>query len=177
MPGKRPSLLSAFSILIVVGGLLFWWVNALTNEDPLWFLTVFNAPADWITVYWDGETVMFFPGDPEYDAIMAAFSDGVAHWAGYEGAVGLSDESLALYRDSGRLLEVHYNEPVRVHTRQAFREARVFFVPLSGTHATWRRVFAGLNDTPRIGVLDMSAGRFTALQEAVNLALDDGRAS
>ncbi len=171
MPGKRPSLLSALSILIIVGGLLFWWVNALTNEDPLWFVPAFNAPADWITVYWDGQTVMLFPGDPGYDAIMASFSDGVAHWSGYEGGVGLSDESLALYRDTERLLELHYNEPVHVHTRQSFAQARVFFVPLSGTHAIWRRVFAGLNDTPRIGVLNMSEERFAALQEAVNSAL------
>lgn len=172
MSSKRPSALGALSIVILVGGLLFWWINAIPNEDPLWFLRSFNAEAAWITVYWDGKTHMFFPGDPEYDAIMPAFAAAVAHWSGYEGSVGLSEASLEQYRDEGQLLELHYNEPVKVHTRHLFSEARYYWVPLSGTHARWRRVFSGLIDLPRIGVLNITEERFKALRTTVQDACE-----
>jgi hypothetical protein len=171
MISKRPSPWSALLILALVGGLVFWWVNALTNEDPFWFLRSFSARADWITVYWDGQMMMCFPGDAGYEAVMAAFADAIGHWSGYEGQVGMSDESLERYRAGERFLEVHYNQPVRVHTRHLFAPARTFFVPLSGTHAAWRRVFAGLQDTPRIGVLNLSEARFTTLQQTVEQAV------
>lgn len=171
MPGKRPSVLSALSVLVVVGGLIFWWVNAIPNEDPLWFLRTFNAKADWVVVYWDGNTHMFFPGDPEYEEIMTGFAQAVAHWSGYEQGVGLSSESLDRYREDLRMVEFHYNEPVRVHTRHMFSEARYFWVPLSGTHANWHRVFSGLTDQARIGVLNISEDNFAVLVDAVASAV------
>jgi hypothetical protein len=171
MTNKRPNPWSALLILALVGGLIFWWVNALANEDPLWFVRSFTPQADWVSIYWDGRIVMFFPGDADYDAIMQAFADAIGHWSGYEGSVGLSDQSLERIRDEGRFLELHYNQPVRVHTRHLYPEARTFFVPLAGTHAEWRRVFAGLEDTPRIGVLNLEEARFDALYEAVEAAI------
>ena len=116
---------------------------------------------------------MFFPGDPGYDPIMDAFADGVSHWQGYEHGVGLSDENLARYRDQECFLELHYNKPVQVHTRFLYPEARNFFVPLSGTHAEYHRVFAGLTDAPRIGVLNMSGSRYETLVEMVETALEN----
>jgi hypothetical protein len=101
---------------------------------------------------------------------MEAFAGAVERWSGYEGEVGMSDETLETLRASGRLLELHYNDPVAVHTSHLFPKARVFFVPLSGTHPTYRRLFAGLADTPRIGVLNLNESEFTALQDAVQQA-------
>lgn len=171
MSSKRPSILSALSVLVVVGGLIYWWVNAIPNEDPLWFLRTFDAKADWVVVYWDGSTHMFFPGDPEYEGIMTSFSQAVARWTGYEYGVGLSTESLEQYREGRRMVEFHYNEPVRVHTRFMFPEARYFWVPLSGTHANWRRVFSGLIDEARIGVLNISEEHFAALLDTTQAAV------
>ncbi len=168
---KQPSSLSALTVLVIIAGLIVWAVNALPNGDLLWFWRDFNAQADWIIVYWDGVEYMLFPGDPGYDAVMDAFADAVAHWAGYEGSVGLSAESLTHYRTAERFLELHYNQPVLVHTRHLYPRARTFFVPLSGSHAKWRRVFAGLLDTPRAGVLNLSAARFEHLRAAVAQAI------
>jgi len=171
LSGKRPSALNALLVLVVVAGLIVWWVNAIPNEDPLWFLRAFNARADWITVYWDGATHMFFPGDPEYEEIMSNFSDAVARWTGYEGGVGLSEENLQLYRAERRMIELHYKTAARIHTRHLFPEAHNFWVPLSGTHAAWHRVFSGLTDQARIGVLNVSEERFATLAEAVEAAV------
>jgi hypothetical protein len=163
----RSNFIGAIVVMVVVVGLVVWWVSSLTNEDPLWFLRTFNEDADWIVIYWDGRQVMLFPGDPGYDQVMEAFQDGVAHWVGYESGVGLSDTSLAHYREEARMLELCYNEPVQVHTRHLFPRARKFYVPLSGTHSQWHRVFAGLTDVPRIGVLNIGDARFERLLDAV----------
>jgi len=69
------------------------------------------------------------------------------------------------------MVEFHYNEPVRVHTRYMFPEARYFWVPLSGTHANWRRVFSGLIEEARIGALNISEERFAALLDATQSAV------
>jgi len=171
MTGKRPRLLSRLLILALVAGLIYWWANALTNEDPLWFLRSFKAQADWIIVYWDGDVAMCFPGDSEYDAVMETFADAIGHWSGHEGDADLPEEVLEGYRIQKRLLEVHYNQPVRVHTRHLYPPASTFFVPLAGTHASRRAVFAGLTDTPRVGGLVLSEARFEALNEAVEAAV------
>ncbi len=173
MSENRPRVWQALVILILIGGVIVWWVNSLPNEDPLWFLRVFTGRADWIVVYQSGKTTMLFPGDSGYDQIMNTFSSGVAQWTGYEGGVGLSDENLARYRNEWAMLELHFNQPAKVHTRYLYAEARNYFIPLSGTHAEYRRVFAGLTDTPRIGVVNMSEEHFTALQNAVTQALQD----
>ncbi len=167
MTGKRPRLLSRLLILALVAGLIYWWANAMTNEDPLWFLRSFKAQADWIIVYWDGDVAMCFPGDSEYAAVVETFADAIGHWSGYAGDADLPDEVLEGYRSQGRLLELHYNQPVRVHTRHLYPPASTFFVPLAGTHASRRAVFAGLTDTPRVGGLMLSEARFEALHEAV----------
>lgn len=167
MKPNRPNVLGAILIMLSVTLGIIWGVTTMTNEDPLWFVRSFTAQADWIVIYWDGESTMLLPGDPGYDAVMTAFADMIAHWSGYEGGVGLSDENLARFRAEWRLLEIHYNDPVFVHTRHLYPEARVFFVPLSGTHADWRRIFAGLQDVPRVGVLNADEEHFERLITAV----------
>lgn len=171
MMRKQPGLLGVLGVVVVAAGLLIWWVSSLTNSDSLWFLRVFNARADWIVIYWDGDTYMLFPGDAAYGDVMDAFSAAVAHWVGYEEDVGLSDEDLERYRAEERFLELHYNTSVQVHTRHSYARARNFFIPLSGIHADWRRVFAGLTDMPRPGVLNVSEARFARLLAAVKQAV------
>jgi len=173
MEHKRPSIVRAFLFLVIVAGVIIWWVTSLANGDPLWFWRHFKAQADWVVIYWDGRTTMIFPGDPHYTEIMDAFSNGIAHWTGYEGGVGLSDENLERFRTEWRMLELHYNDPVLVHTRHLYPRARNFFIPLWGTHSEWHRVFAGLTDKPRIGVLNMSPARFETLLQAVERAVGD----
>lgn len=168
---KQPGFLGVLAVLVVVAGLLVWWIGSLTNSDWLWFLRVFDAPADWIAIYWDGDTYMVFPEDAAYEEVMSTFTDAVAHWVSYEGDVSLTDDSLDRYRTEGRLLELHYNKSVQVHTRHLYPRARRFFVPLVGTDADLRRVFAGWDDTPREAALNVSEARFTRLLMAVEQAV------
>ena len=168
---KQPSFLGVLVVLVVVAGLLVWWIGSLTNSDGLWFLRVFNSQADWIAIYWDGGTYMLFPEDAAYEEVMSAFNDAVAHWVGYEEDAELPADRLEHYRAEGRLLELHYNMSVQVHTRHSYPRARSFFVPLDGTDADWRRIFAGWGDTPRVGVLNGSEARFAHLFTTVEQAV------
>lgn len=168
MSKKRLGFLGALLVVILVGGLLVWWSRTVTNEDPLWFLRSFTAEADWIVVYWDGAIHRYFPGDQAYEEIMAAFSDAIAHWRGYESGIRFSQEGLEQVRQQERLLELHYNEPVQVHTHHLFPEVCNFYVPLSGAHSHRQRIFAGLSDEPGDDVLTMSDARFAALLEVVS---------
>jgi hypothetical protein len=168
---KQPGFLRVLVVLVVVAGLLVWWIGSLTNGDRLWFLRIFNAQADWIAIYWDGGTYMLFPEDAAYEEVMSAFADAVAYWVGYEGDVDLSTDRLEQYRAEGRFLELHYNRSVQVHTRHLYPRARSFFVPLTGTDADLCRIFAGLGDTPRAGVLNASEARFARLLAAVEQAV------
>jgi hypothetical protein len=164
---KQPGLLGMLSLLVAGAGLLVWWLGSLANNDRLWFLRTFDARADWMVIYWDSNTYMLFPDDPAYEEIMHAFSAAAAHWVDYEGDVGLSPEKLEHYRMGGRLLELHYNTSVQVHTRHAYPRARIFFIPLSGEDVDRCRIFAGWADTPREGVLNAGAARFARLFTAV----------
>ena len=171
MSENRPRAWQALVFLIMIAGLIAWWVNSLPNEDALWFMRTFTHRADWIVIYHNGTTSMFFPDDAGYENIMDSFADGVAHWKGYEGGVGLSDENLERFRNEWELMELHFNKPVKVHTQHMYSESRNFFIPLSGTHAKYFRVFAGLTDRPRIGVVNMHEEKFDALLDAVTQAL------
>lgn len=168
---KQPGFLGVLVVLVVVTGLLVWWIGSSANNDRLWFLRVFNARADWIAIYWDGDTYMLFPEDAAYEDVMAAFVDAVAHWVDYEGDASISDARLERCRAEERLLELHYNTSVQVHTRHLYPKARAFFVPLSAADSDWRRVFAGSREAPRVGALNVNEARFARLLAAVEQAV------
>jgi hypothetical protein len=168
---KQPGFLGVVVVVVAVAGLLVWWIGSLANSDQLWFLRVFSAQADWIAIYWDGDAYMLFPEDAAYEEVMSAFSDAVAYWVSYEGDASLPEDRLEHYRTAGRLLELHYNKSVQVHTRHLYPRARRFFVPLAGTDAELRRVFAGWGDMPRAAALNVSEARFARLVTAVEQAV------
>lgn len=166
---------SLFNALLVTGlaiALFVWGAIFFVNEDPVWFLRSFNVPADELHIYWEGQEKVLYPGDPNYDAIMAAFGDSVGHWAGYDPKVVLSEATLAQLRSEWRLLEVRYNTPAQVHTSHRFAEAKFFFVPISGAHAQERRAFGTLTEIPkRSGALVLDEARYQRLVEAVTQAV------
>ncbi len=161
----------AFAVMVVSLALVIWLVSAAVNEDLLWFVRSFDEQPTEVVLYWDGEVYHFHPGDAGFEAIVSAFNEGIGDWSAYEGSVGISTESLDHLRKEGRLLELHYDHAVQVHTKRLYPAAITFYVPLSGTHAKWRRVFGGMTEPPHIGVLEMSEENFRRLQEVVTAAI------
>jgi hypothetical protein len=123
-------------------------MTAIMVDDALWFLPVFSAEASSIDLYWDGEHVRLEPGSGGYALLNGALQEDLAHVHAYPSTVGLSDETLEMLRTEGRLLEAHYEEPVRVHSWYAFGPSKVFYIPLSGHHAPRSRVFNAARGAP-----------------------------
>ncbi|GEM_PF-515696 len=177
MDGKvrRASPWAAFWVMVVSVVVTVWLVGSLTNEDLLWFERSFDEVPTMIVIYDKGVRYCIEAGDATFARIVEAFNQGVAHWGAYEGSAGLSQASLDRLRAEGRLLELHYDHPVQVHTQHPFPASTTFYVPLTGTHAKWRRVFGGITEPPHIGVLEMREGNFERLQAVVDEVLQEAR--
>lgn len=136
------SFFNAVFTIAVVALILVWGVTGLTNSDPLWFSSSFNAQAEAMVIYWDGTVVTLNANDPGYAEIMRAFSAAISKPAAFEWEVGLSEESIKHYREGYKLLEVHFAQPVQVHTRYPYNKAKTYLVPLDKTHALSHRIFS-----------------------------------
>jgi len=153
-------------ILIVVA------VTAMTNGDLLWFLKSFNAQAEAFTIYWEGATFTVTPEDAGYAEMMAAFAQGIEKPVAFEWNIAFSHENITRYREEFKMLEIVFAEPVQVHTRHPFPEAKTYLIPLDKTHAQWHRIFAFTGITNySSGPLEMSTEHFDALYTAVEGAV------
>jgi len=162
------SFFNAIFTMAVVAILLVWGVTALTNGDPLWFLSSFNAQAEELIIYWDGNLITLNAQDQGYEAIMRAFAEAIARPAAFEGKVGFSEESINHYKEGFKLLEVQFQQPVQVHTRYPYLRAKTYFVPLDKTHALFRRVFSFPGYMPYTsGPINLNETAFNGLYTAV----------
>jgi hypothetical protein len=172
MDSKRHNSVTGVIMSALVTLLLVWGVTSLTNEDPLWFLNRFDAQAEALVIYWDGEVTTLEPGDGAYAPVMAAFATAMAKPAGYEGSVAFSEANITHYREGSRLLEVQFAEPLQVHTRHPYATAATYLVPLDGTHAYTRRVFSFPGFVPYTsGPLNVEPSSFEMLLQAVEGAV------
>ena len=126
----------------------------------MWFLSNFNAQAEEMTIYWEGQTITLKTDDPGYADIMHAFAVAIAKPAAFEGKVGFSEESIKQYKENYKMLAVHFQQPVQVHTRYPFIKAKTYLVPLDKTHAVTRRIF------PFPGYLPYTSGPINAKETA-----------
>ncbi len=141
MNQRKPALLPAVLVAVFIVLLAVWGWTAMAVEDALWFLPTYSADASYIDLYWDGEQVRVQPGSAGYGLLNEALHADLSHVRAYPKGAGLSEETLENLRAEGRLVEAHYAEPVRVHSWYHFIPSPVFYVPLSGHHASRDRVF------------------------------------
>jgi len=138
---KKPGLLAAFLVFVGLIVVAVWAGIAVAVNDAVWFIPVFGADAAYLELYWEGEQLRFEPGSPDYTLLNEALQEDLPHAVSYPSGAGLSEESLERLRAEGRLLEAHYAEPARVHTRYYFAATTVLYIPLEGHHAALNRVF------------------------------------
>jgi hypothetical protein len=170
MEARKPTLLRAVLVAILVVLLVVWGMVALSVDDALWFLPVFSADASYIDLYWHGEHVLLEPGSSGYALLNEALKEVLVHVRANPATTGLSDATLENLRATGALLEAHYAEPVRVHSWYLFGPSQVFYIPLSGYHASYSRVFnAGRGAPLQLRDIDaiMAAAEAIAQQEGL----------
>ncbi|TFG71757.1 MAG: hypothetical protein E4H27_03930 [Anaerolineales bacterium] len=163
---------NAVFTMAIVTIILVWGVTSLTNSDPLWFLSSFDAQAETIVIYWDGTAITLGANDPGYADIMRAFSGAISKPVAFEWEVGLSEDSIHQYKQGNKLLEVQFSQPVQVHTRYPFNEAKTYLVPLDKSHALSHRIYAFTGIMPYTsGPVNASQNTFDALYTAVESAI------
>jgi hypothetical protein len=166
----KPTLLPAVLVAVLVVLLFIWGGTAVAVDDALWFLSRFSADASYIDLYWDGEQVRLQPGSAGYALFNKALHEDLSRVRAYPKGAGLSEETLENLRAEGRLVEAHYAEPVRVHSRYRFSPSQVFYIPLNGHHASYNRVFnAGQGVPLELADIDaiMAAAETVAQQEGL----------
>ena len=141
MNQRKPTLLPAVLVIVFIVLLVVWGGVAMAVEDALWFLPTFSVDASHIDLYWAGEQVRLQPGSAGYALLNKALHEDLSHVRAYPKGAGLSEETLQNLHAEGRLVEAHYADPVRVHSRYRFGPSRVFYIPLGGHHASSGRVF------------------------------------
>jgi hypothetical protein len=131
-----------FALVVVIVVVIFG-IGALTNDDPLWFLPVFNETPKQIVVYKAGCSVELSKGQPGFDEMTNAINQTLPQFDGFNSSFGLSQESLKEHREKESLVEVFYAKPVTVHTPYRFGHPDSILIPLSGYFAEARAIFGG----------------------------------
>ncbi|MDE3090227.1 MAG: hypothetical protein KGJ80_12665 [Chloroflexota bacterium] len=132
-----------FLALIVVIGVIIFSVGALANDDPLWFLPVFNAAPQRIVVYQGGCRTELIPGQPGFDELTTAINQTLPQYDGFSSTFGMSAESTKETREKERAVEIFYAKPVTIHTPYRFGHPDSIFIPLSSYFADAHSVFGG----------------------------------
>ena len=172
MKKSRYNLITGLITTAIVTALLIWGVISVTNGDPLWFLQRFDARAETLIIYYDGNVATFEHGDGAYEPVMAAFAAAMAAPAGFESVAVLTEEAIEAHREEYRMLEVRFSKPVQVHTRHPYAESATYLVPLSERHTRLRRAYTFLGLAPYTsGPLNLEPSGFDALVRAVEGAV------
>lgn len=102
-----------------------------------------------VAVYYEGETTVYEPGDPEYDRLVAAANETLANETGFFEGVGWSEERFHQARTEGIAVELLYAEPVKLPGRRVdISDPTRLFFPLEvfGASTEMQMVFRGGRD-------------------------------
>lgn len=176
----RPTSISQIRIggllvaFIAVALCLLYAVPAILS-DNLFFIspTITEKPIQAI-VYYEGKTVIYEPGQPEYDKIVDACYQTLARENGFE-EMGWSEERFHQARTEGIAVELIYSKPVKLPgNRMNIADVYRVFFPLKLFGFKGNYIFRGGQNQywgapTRVDSLDL-------VREAVN-AIIDARAS
>ncbi len=146
MPSEqlKINLAPLFAILIVLAVIFVLGVGVFINDDPLWFLPVFDETPLRIIVYKYGCQADLFEGQPGFADLTQAINQAVTQIEGFYATYGLSDGSLVHYREEELTLEVVYPQPITIHAPYRFGHPDSLFIGLSHALGQDRTIFGGL---------------------------------
>ncbi len=145
---RRVGVLPLLIVMVVVLGLAAWGVSSMLLEDPLWFVANFQEKSSALVLYWDGTETRLEPGTPGYALVQEAIEAELPQIKSWAQEAGMSESTLADLRQKGRLLEVYFDKPVRIHSPYHVLASPVFYVPLSGFNFALRRVYTQTRVAP-----------------------------
>lgn len=111
-----------------------WIGGAYSNQDPWWFTGKFEERPAVIRVYHYGETRELYPGDPDFESLVAVVNQTIVRHAGYAESIHPNGASLTFYQTEGYAIELDYGRDVLVHTHYFFPRARKLMITLDGSY-------------------------------------------
>lgn len=158
-PHQKMSLLPPFLILIFVAVTAVYGVNALNTQDWLWFqskTTIVERPHR-IVIIDHGRRTELLPGHDNYSELASATESALTELANSDLInIGLSQETLADYKDDSLVMELYFNRPLRFHTSSRTGEPTQILIPLEGRHAGSGYFFRGAQGTWWYGAMRMA---------------------
>jgi hypothetical protein len=131
-------------VLIAFVAGVFYLFGALANDDPLWFLPIFDETPARIILYQDGCHSELTAGKPGFVELTAAINQSLSQVDGYEPGFGLSPETLKEFVQSGRAIQITFPRRVKIHIAYRFGSPDTLFIPLGGPLGEARAVFGGI---------------------------------
>ncbi len=142
---RRLNFLGLIIALLLLGiCLLFLLPAALSGNLLFAFGHIGDKPAQ-VILYHTGQTLVFYPDDPEYDLLVDACYETLRHPLGV-GEIGWSDGRFEQARKEGIAVELLYAEPVKLPGERIdiADPTRLFFpVDVRGAAGSGEVVFRG----------------------------------
>lgn len=114
MSGRRRTNTSGLIIaLVILAACVLFVLPALLSQNLLFAFGIITQKPAQAVVYHAGESYVFLPGSPEYDALTDAAYKTLSKEKGIVEA-GWSTQRFSQARSEGTALELFYDEPVKV---------------------------------------------------------------
>ncbi|GAB4569068.1 MAG: hypothetical protein Fur0017_13340 [Anaerolineales bacterium] len=140
------------TVSLAIAAFIYLSLTAYT-KDPLWFYPVYEArPAFGILRCYGGE-ILIQEDSPHLAPITALLNEQISGDKRWD-ELNLTDETFKYFQTSDLmlLLELHYDEPQRIHSYSPFfSNFDTLLIPLDGRHAEKTILFSLVNGKPSGG--------------------------
>lgn len=151
--GRTASVLNFLvTIFLAIAAFIYLSLTAYT-KDALWFYPVFEAQPAFGILRCYGEEVVLQEDSEHLAPITALVNEQVSGEKRWD-ELNLTDDTFQYYQSSEMmmLLELHYDEPQRVHSYSPFfSNFDTLLIPLDGRHAEKTIMFSLVNGKPSGG--------------------------
>jgi hypothetical protein len=151
--GRSASVLNFLgTVLLAIVAFVYLSLTAYT-KDALWFYTVFEAAPVIGILRCYGEEIVMQEDSQHLAAITALVNEQISGDKRWD-ELNLTDDTFEYYRsnDLMMLLELHYDEPQRIHSYSPFfSNFDTLLIPLDGRHSEKTILFSLVNGKPSGG--------------------------
>jgi hypothetical protein len=123
-------------ILLLVIAALVYFTPVIQTGNWLWFIPAFDAEAEEIIVYREGEQIVLHPDDASFDGVNGACNALISKIKAVHHTFGISDIGLEQLRAEGTAVELFYAEPLDFPSPVNLGGANQLLIPLSGHYTT-----------------------------------------
>lgn len=147
-----------FVWFVLIVGLIIYVVNVLNSHDWLWFQQKSDrVDPTRIVIVEQGQRRTIVPGHEDFERLAEAVSLSVSRPDNSDLInVGISEETVAFYKEAGVMLEIYFDRPVTFHTAYRAGEPTQILLPISGRHAGKGYFFRGAGGEWWFGAMRMA---------------------